>query len=66
MSLYTSLRPAGGSFTVNIADNQASSGLYKKVTSDWTDGGQHPDFVRTILFSNFIFLTLNRTVQSCQ
>ena len=52
-SLYTSFRPAGGNFSVENGNNQAFTTLsYNgKLTSEWTDGGNHSNFVRTTLSS---------------
>ena len=60
--IYTSFRPAGGTFTVEVADNQAFTTLSYggKFISNWPDGAKHPDFVRTtlpIIFFSFSFLS---------
>lgn len=47
-------RPAGGSFTVEIASNRAKSTLSygNRDTSDWPDGGHYPeDYVHIFLTS---------------
>ena len=67
MFLYTSFRPAGGNFTVEIADNQAVTTLsYKGTkTSNWVDGQPHPELVRNTFSSNILFSSssdFNRTV----
>ena len=53
VSLYTSFRPAGGSFTVEIASNQAKTteSYGGRDTSAWPDGANHPELVRLILSS---------------
>ena len=57
VSLYTSFRPAGGSFTVEIATNQAKTTLSYggTKTSVWPDGEDHPEFVRLVLSSKNFF-----------
>ena len=50
---FLSIRPAGGTFTVEIADNRAQTSLsYNgKYTSAWANGKNYPDtLVRCILF----------------
>lgn len=64
MSSFTFFRPAGKSFPVEIANNQAFTTLSYggKFVSEWTDGGNRSTLVRTTLSSNYLLiLILNRT-----
>jgi len=52
-------RPAGGTFTVELATNRGKTSLSfgGKYMSDWPDGNTYPEnYVRSIPFFNSIFI----------